>query len=417
MAIPTSITDLDTNEAMNSPAGSDNVGGTLDNFLRAHAMIIRRQFSKGANVNSASTTNLPPDCSFLNVVKVVSTINAFSNAFDGRIIYIKFEGGITLAHSASLVMPAGVDVVTEDGDVAVFVNESSGVWRCVSYPRYTDAYHPGAEPTITWPFMTWADTGNMLLKRRNAANTAWVTLGPLFPGVTVATGSQTLSASQAGLVLINASGGNITLTLPPAADLPGAEFTFIRVDASLGSLVNITAGAGTIDASSAAINLVGTWDKRTFRSGGGASWYTQSVTPVSQATMYQSVNQNFSAATWTKVTLGAKTTDTGFEVSTANSRFTAKEAGWYAIDAQLTAIGATVVAGNTLALSVYVNGAAVDPGNLTYITVTGSNAVTRTNAHVFLAKGDYAEIFGRGGVGFSSEAGAQSTFAKFLRVR
>lgn len=32
---------------------------------------------------------------------------------------------------------------------------------------------------FAWPFATWADTGNMLLKRRNAANTAWVVEGRL----------------------------------------------------------------------------------------------------------------------------------------------------------------------------------------------------------------------------------------------
>lgn len=32
---------------------------------------------------------------------------------------------------------------------------------------------------LAGPFMTWADTGNMLLKRRNAAGTAWVTVGAL----------------------------------------------------------------------------------------------------------------------------------------------------------------------------------------------------------------------------------------------
>lgn len=38
----------------------------------------------------------------------------------------------------------------------------------------------GPEPTITWPGMTWGDQANGLEKRRNAANSAWVTLGPLF---------------------------------------------------------------------------------------------------------------------------------------------------------------------------------------------------------------------------------------------
>lgn len=29
------------------------------------------------------------------------------------------------------------------------------------------------EPTVTYPFMWWADTANNLLKHRNAADTAW----------------------------------------------------------------------------------------------------------------------------------------------------------------------------------------------------------------------------------------------------
>lgn len=38
----------------------------------------------------------------------------------------------------------------------------------------------GPEPTITWPGMTWGDEANGLEKRRNSANNAWVTIGPLF---------------------------------------------------------------------------------------------------------------------------------------------------------------------------------------------------------------------------------------------
>ena len=40
----------------------------------------------------------------------------------------------------------------------------------------------GADPaSLAGPHMTWADTTNSLLKRRNAANTAWVTLSNLYP--------------------------------------------------------------------------------------------------------------------------------------------------------------------------------------------------------------------------------------------
>ncbi|MYZ44225.1 gp53-like domain-containing protein [Schauerella aestuarii] len=40
----------------------------------------------------------------------------------------------------------------------------------------------GADPaSLAGPHMTWADIANSLLKRRNAANTAWVTLSDLYP--------------------------------------------------------------------------------------------------------------------------------------------------------------------------------------------------------------------------------------------
>lgn len=43
----------------------------------------------------------------------------------------------------------------------------------------TDFAGPDDPAALAAPFMTWADTGNMLLKRRNEANSAWVTVGAL----------------------------------------------------------------------------------------------------------------------------------------------------------------------------------------------------------------------------------------------
>lgn len=38
----------------------------------------------------------------------------------------------------------------------------------------TDFAGPDDPAAIAWAYATWADTGNLLLKRRNAANSAWV---------------------------------------------------------------------------------------------------------------------------------------------------------------------------------------------------------------------------------------------------
>ena len=44
----------------------------------------------------------------------------------------------------------------------------------------TDFAGPDDPAAMAWPYCTWADTGNGLLKRRNAAGTAWVVEGTLF---------------------------------------------------------------------------------------------------------------------------------------------------------------------------------------------------------------------------------------------
>lgn len=41
-------------------------------------------------------------------------------------------------------------------------------------------YYSATEPPIKWPGMIWNDAGSMLRKQRNAANSAWISLGPLF---------------------------------------------------------------------------------------------------------------------------------------------------------------------------------------------------------------------------------------------
>ncbi|MCP3022312.1 phage tail protein [Cupriavidus basilensis] len=63
-----------------------------------------------------------------------------------------------------------------------------------------------AEPSPTYPCQFWADIGNGLFKMRNAANTAWIKLGPL--GVT------NFGLILPGTVLFHAKG-----TAPPAGCL------------------------------------------------------------------------------------------------------------------------------------------------------------------------------------------------------
>jgi len=109
MPISTSITDLDVSEALNSPAGSDSVDGTLDNYLRSHAAIIRRQFSKGTSINSAVTLAVPPDGSYLTVAAVVAHHRRICRQLRRPDGGAQVRGGITLVHSSALTLPVGLE--------------------------------------------------------------------------------------------------------------------------------------------------------------------------------------------------------------------------------------------------------------------------------------------------------------------
>lgn len=65
-----------------------------------------------------------------------TTITAFGAASDGTRKVLRFADKLTLTHNAtSLIMPEGMNVITEAGDVAVFVSEGGSNWRCISYLR------------------------------------------------------------------------------------------------------------------------------------------------------------------------------------------------------------------------------------------------------------------------------------------
>jgi hypothetical protein len=63
----------------------------------------------------------------------VTTITAIADYWNGRIVFLKFSGVLQLTHSAGLILPGAANLTTAAGDVFGFVNESTGVWRCVFY--------------------------------------------------------------------------------------------------------------------------------------------------------------------------------------------------------------------------------------------------------------------------------------------
>lgn len=138
MPVPSTITDISQSSALNSPAGSDQIAGTLDDYLRAIQAIVKGQFVAGSPVASASTLSISADRSFFDVTGT-ATIQQITACFDGRFVILRFAAGITLQHSSALKLPGGANITTAADDAGLFVQTSSGSWTCVAYSRPQDA--------------------------------------------------------------------------------------------------------------------------------------------------------------------------------------------------------------------------------------------------------------------------------------
>lgn len=93
-----------------------------------------QQLTKGANIASAATIDIPNEGNLFEITGT-SNISGINTTYPGRSVFLVFEDELELTHSASFSMPTGANIKTSAGDVAVFINEDTGIWRCVYYPN------------------------------------------------------------------------------------------------------------------------------------------------------------------------------------------------------------------------------------------------------------------------------------------
>lgn len=135
--IPDTLRSWSATAGSNSPTGGTSIGTGLDDNLRAIQAAIRGYLAGApANMASASTVELSTATSNYVNITGTTTITAFGAESSGIQVLLKFAGALTLTHhSTSLILPGGNNITTAAGDVAEFVSEGSGNWRCLWYRR------------------------------------------------------------------------------------------------------------------------------------------------------------------------------------------------------------------------------------------------------------------------------------------
>lgn len=222
MPVPSTAADLSTTAASNSPAGSDAIGTSLDDYLRSIQAIIKQQDSKGADIASSTTIDIPSSGKYF-VVTGTTTIAGISDDWNGRTVVLKFSGALQLTHSASFILPGSANITTAAGDCLMAVNESTGVWRVVSYQRVNGT------PVLS-AFVSVKDfgaTGDGSTDDTSSIQTAINTVGPngaLYfpPGTYKVTSVITISENRVNL--LGAGPWSTQILFAPTAD--GSCFKF-----------------------------------------------------------------------------------------------------------------------------------------------------------------------------------------------
>lgn len=259
MPVPSTAVDISTTASSNSPAGSDLIGNTLDEYIRSIQAILKQQMSQGADLASSSTLALLADGNTFDVTGT-TTISGISSTYSwtGRVVCLKFDGALTLTHNATtLILPGGVDITTSAGDIAVFRQDASGEWRCLSY-NYAGAVVFTANSSTPAMKITQHGSGNALEVYAtdegapSPSEKIRVTKDGVAIGTTIALDPTTTTNeghyySYGNALAISRSGSVVLLLQRTTSD--GAVAAFYRQTTQVGS-ISVTGSATTYATSS-----------------------------------------------------------------------------------------------------------------------------------------------------------------------
>jgi len=126
-----------TTTGSNSPADATTVGaGLADNLQEIQAVIRRDLAHKGADIASATTTDIGAVQGYMHDITGTTTITGLGTVSEGITKVLQFDGALTLTHNASsLILPGGANITTAAGDTATFISLGSGNWTCLHYTK------------------------------------------------------------------------------------------------------------------------------------------------------------------------------------------------------------------------------------------------------------------------------------------
>lgn len=230
--VSANLKDWSTTASSNAPSGATTIGTGLDDNLREIQKVVRQDLaSKGSDIASAATADLGAVAGFFHDITGTTTITGLGTVSAGITKWVKFEGVATLIHNGtSLILPGSADIITANGDAALFVSEGSGNWRMLAYQTVSrNPKRPvyGTETTTT--------SGTAVTV---SGIPAWVTK------ITILGEQVSTSGTSNIIVQPGSSAGFVTTGYTGSVSSVGASTaTFSQMSAGFGCVENTAAGS------------------------------------------------------------------------------------------------------------------------------------------------------------------------------
>lgn len=233
--------------------------------------------AKGADIASATTTDIGAATGNYVVITGTTTITALGTVQAGTRRIVKFAGILTLTYNAtSLILPTSANITTAADDTATFVSLGSGNWVCTSYQRKDGTALAAAASG------GWTDLGTTTLGSAAASMSVSSFAAKTFLRVIVFVGSNGGSGAAPQIQFNsdtaanyshsrNASGTQVSATAASSIVFSGAngtsyyffEFSIINITGTA-KLVSGTASSGSVSGTAPNNILVaGVWDNTT----------------------------------------------------------------------------------------------------------------------------------------------------------
>lgn len=215
-------------------------GGTVTGALN---------LSQGANIASATTTDIGAATGNYVVVTGTTTITGLGTITAGVMRTVEFSGALTLTHNAtSLILPSAANITTAAGDVAIFVSEGSGNWRCASYQRASGLAILSAD--YGQAQLTYTDTTHVKLIPFNGNKLVVNGVVCTVPDAGVSYTISGLASSTLYYVYAVATTGaissiEVSTTVPVASTTAGNKGTMIKTGDDTRSLVGMVRTDGS----------------------------------------------------------------------------------------------------------------------------------------------------------------------------